>query len=51
VVREALWSAVPRHRFEAGQSGVSNGHMMEFFIENLIMHPERLMAPEAKSAK
>jgi dipeptidyl-peptidase-4 len=36
---------------DQGHSGVSNGRMMEFFIENLIMHPERLMAPEAKSAK
>jgi dipeptidyl-peptidase-4 len=26
-------------------SGVSQGRMMEFFIENLVMHPERLMAP------
>ena len=30
---------------DAGHSGVNNARMMEFFIENLIMHPERLMAP------
>ena len=30
---------------DAGHSGVNNQRMMEFFIENLIMHPERLMAP------
>jgi dipeptidyl-peptidase-4 len=36
---------------DQGHSGVSNGRMMEFFIENLIMHPERLMAPEPESAK
>jgi dipeptidyl-peptidase-4 len=27
-------------------SGVNNQRMMEFFIENLVMHPERLMAPQ-----
>jgi dipeptidyl-peptidase-4 len=27
-------------------SGVANGRMMEFFIENLVVHPERLMAPQ-----
>ena len=32
---------------DQGHSGVNNGRMMEFFIENLILHPERLMAPEA----
>ena len=32
---------------DAGHSGVNNQRMMEFFIENLIMHPERLMAPSA----
>ena len=26
-------------------SGVDNRRMMEFFIENLVVHPERLMAP------
>src|SRR6185295_4770516 len=31
---------------DAGHSGVNNARMMEFFIENLVMHPERLMAPE-----
>ena len=31
-------------------SGVNQQRMMEFFIENLVMHPERLMAP-AKTAK
>jgi dipeptidyl-peptidase-4 len=36
---------------DQGHSGVSNARMMEFFIENLIMHPERLMAPEPKPAK
>ena len=30
---------------DAGHSGVNNQRMMEFFIENLIMRPERLMAP------
>jgi len=30
---------------DAGHSGVNNPRMMEFFIENLIMRPERLMAP------
>src|SRR5262245_13600703 len=30
---------------DAGHSGVNNPRMMEFFIENLITHPERLMAP------
>jgi dipeptidyl-peptidase-4 len=30
---------------DAGHSGINNGRMMEFFIENLIMRPERLMAP------
>jgi len=27
-------------------SGVNTQRMMEFFIENLVMHPERLMAPQ-----
>jgi dipeptidyl-peptidase-4 len=27
---------------DAGHSGISNSRMMEFFIENLIMRPERL---------
>lgn len=27
---------------DQGHSGVPNGRMMEFFIENLIMHPERI---------
>jgi dipeptidyl-peptidase-4 len=27
-------------------SGVNNGRMMEFFIENLIVHPERIYASE-----
>jgi dipeptidyl-peptidase-4 len=31
---------------DQGHSGVNNQRMMEFFIENLIMNPERLMAPE-----
>jgi hypothetical protein len=35
---------------DAGHSGISNGRMMEFFIENLVMHPERLIAPEPKPA-
>ena len=26
-------------------SGVNQQRMMEFFIENLVMHPERLFAP------
>ena len=30
---------------DAGHSGVNNQRMMEFFIENLILRPERLMAP------
>ena len=30
---------------DAGHSGVNNQRMMEFFIENLIQRPERLMAP------
>ena len=30
---------------DAGHSGVNNQRMMEFFIENLVMHPERLLAP------
>ena len=34
---------------DQGHSGVSNGRMMEFFIENLIMRPERLIAPEART--
>ena len=32
---------------DAGHSGVNNQRMMEFFIENLIQHPERLKAPVA----
>jgi dipeptidyl-peptidase-4 len=27
-------------------TGVNGQRMMEFFIENLVMHPERLIAPE-----
>jgi dipeptidyl-peptidase-4 len=27
---------------DAGHSGVNNGRMMEFFIENLVVHPERI---------
>jgi dipeptidyl-peptidase-4 len=30
---------------DAGHSGVNGQRMMEFFIENLIQHPERLIAP------
>ena len=30
---------------DAGHSGVNNQRMMEFFLENLIQHPERLLAP------
>ena len=30
---------------DTGHSGVNNQRMMEFFIENLVMHPERIMAP------
>jgi dipeptidyl-peptidase-4 len=30
---------------DAGHSGINNQRMMEFFIENLIMRPERLMPP------
>jgi hypothetical protein len=33
---------------DQGHSGVNNARMMEFFIENLVIHPERLMAPEPK---
>ena len=33
---------------DAGHSGVNNQRMMEFFIENLIMHPERLVAPSGR---
>ena len=29
---------------DQGHSGVNNQHMMEFFIENLVVHPERLIA-------
>jgi dipeptidyl-peptidase-4 len=32
---------------DAGHSGVNNQRMMEFFVENLIQHPERLLAPAA----
>ena len=35
---------------DAGHSGVNNLRMMEFFIENLVMHPERLMAPPSAPA-
>jgi dipeptidyl-peptidase-4 len=28
---------------DAGHSGVNAQRMMEFFVENLIMHPERLV--------
>jgi dipeptidyl-peptidase-4 len=31
---------------DQGHSGVNNLHMMEFFIENLVVHPERLIAPK-----
>jgi dipeptidyl-peptidase-4 len=31
---------------DQGHSGVNNQHMMEFFIENLVVHPERLIAPK-----
>ena len=31
---------------DQGHSGVNTQRMMEFFIENLVMHPERLMAPQ-----
>ena len=27
-------------------TGVNNQRMMEFFIENLVMHPERILAPQ-----
>jgi dipeptidyl-peptidase-4 len=30
---------------DAGHSGVNQQRMMEFFIENLVQHPERLLAP------
>jgi dipeptidyl-peptidase-4 len=30
---------------DQGHSGVNNQRMMEFFVENLIQHPERLIAP------
>jgi dipeptidyl-peptidase-4 len=30
---------------DQGHSGVNSQRMMEFFIENLIMHPERIQAP------
>ena len=30
---------------DMGHSNVANPRMMEFFIENLVMHPERLLAP------
>ena len=30
---------------DAGHSGVNNQRMLEFFVENLIQHPERLIAP------
>jgi dipeptidyl-peptidase 4 len=32
---------------DAGHSPVNGQRMMEFFIENLVMHPERLMAPSS----
>jgi dipeptidyl-peptidase-4 len=31
---------------DQGHSGVNNQRMMEFFIENLVVHPERLIAPK-----
>ena len=31
---------------DAGHSGVNSQRMMEFFIENLNLRPERLMTPE-----
>jgi dipeptidyl-peptidase-4 len=31
---------------DSGHSGVNQQRMMEFFIENLIVRPERLMAPQ-----
>jgi dipeptidyl-peptidase-4 len=33
---------------DQGHSGVNNQRMMEFFIENLVVHPERLMAGEGR---
>jgi dipeptidyl-peptidase-4 len=33
---------------DAGHSGVDNQRMMEFFIENLVLRPERLMAPAGR---
>jgi dipeptidyl-peptidase-4 len=30
---------------DAGHSGVDNQRMMEFFLENLVLRPERLQAP------
>jgi dipeptidyl-peptidase-4 len=30
---------------DQGHGGVNTARMMEFFIENLVMHPERLIAP------
>ena len=30
---------------DAGHSNVANPRMMEFFIENLVLRPERLIAP------
>ena len=31
---------------DQGHSGVNSQRMMEFFIENLVVHPERLIAPK-----
>jgi dipeptidyl-peptidase-4 len=31
---------------DQGHSGVNNQRMMEFFVENFIVHPDRLMAPD-----
>ncbi|MBI4475373.1 MAG: DPP IV N-terminal domain-containing protein [Acidobacteria bacterium] len=34
---------------DVGHSGINNARMMEFFIENLIMRPERLITPASNS--
>jgi dipeptidyl-peptidase-4 len=34
---------------DAGHSGVNSQRMLEFFVENLIQHPERLIAPPRAS--
>ncbi len=33
---------------DVGHSGLNQQRMMEFFIENLVQHPERIQAPTAK---